>query len=78
MAYQSFFWSSGETFNIESLEIAQTAKNIWNFIVISRIYKKLQTSAIIQEISDSYLETRRNGSKSGVSRIIWDELTVLT
>ena len=34
MAYKSFFWSSEETFNIESLEIAQTAKNIWNFIVI--------------------------------------------
>ena len=36
----------------------------------SRIYKKWQTSAIIQEISDSNLETGRNGSKSGVSWII--------
>ena len=34
MAYQSFFWSSEETFNIKSLEIAQTTENIWNFIVI--------------------------------------------
>ena len=38
----------------------------------SRIYKKWQTLAIIREISDSKLETRRNGSKSGVSRIIWE------
>ena len=37
----------------------------------SRIYKKWQTSAIIWEISDSNLETGRNGSKSGVSQIIW-------
>ena len=36
----------------------------------SRIYKKWQTSAFIQEISDSNLETGRNGSKSGVSRIV--------
>ena len=37
----------------------------------TRIYKKWQTSAIIREISDSNLETGRNGSKSGVSWIIW-------
>ena len=36
----------------------------------SRIYKKWQTSAIIREISDSNLDTGRNGLKSGVSRII--------
>ena len=36
----------------------------------SRIYKKWQTLAIIWEISDSNLETGRNGSKSGVSQII--------
>ena len=36
----------------------------------SRIYKKWQTLAIIQEISDSNLEIGRNGSKSGVSQII--------
>ena len=48
-------------------------QNIWNFIVReSRVYKKWQILAIIQEISDSNLETRRWGSKSGVSRIIWE------
>ena len=36
----------------------------------SRIYKKWQTLAITWEISDSNLETGRNGSKSGVSQII--------
>ena len=36
----------------------------------SWFYKKLQTSAIIREISTSNLETGRKGSKSGVSRII--------
>ena len=36
----------------------------------SRIYKKWQISPIIREISDSNLETGRNGSKSGVSRFI--------
>ena len=36
----------------------------------SRIYKKWQTLAIIRQISDSNLETGRNGSKSGVSLII--------
>ena len=39
----------------------------------SRIYKKWQTSAIIREISDSNLETGRNGLKCGVSRIIWED-----
>ena len=33
----------------------------------SQILKKLQTLAIIWEISDSNVETRRNGSKLGVS-----------
>ena len=36
----------------------------------SPIYKKLQTSAITRDISDSNLETGRSVSKSGVSRII--------
>ena len=36
----------------------------------SRIYKKWQTSVIIWEISDSNLETGRNGSKFTVSQII--------
>ena len=45
----------------------------WNFEISlseSRFYKKLQTSAIIREISASNLETGRKGLKSGVSRII--------
>ena len=37
-----------------------------------RVYKKWQTLAIIQEIFDSNLETRRYGPVSGVSRIIWE------
>ena len=36
----------------------------------SRVYKKWQTLAITWEISDSNLETGRNGSKSEVSQII--------
>ena len=36
----------------------------------SRFYKKWQTLVIIREILDSNLETGKNGSKSGVSRII--------
>ena len=36
----------------------------------SRFDKKWQTSSIIQEISDSNLETGRNGSKSKVSWVI--------
>ena len=36
----------------------------------SRNYKKWQTSMIIRKISDSNLETGRNGSKSRVSQII--------
>ena len=41
----------------------------------SRFYTKYQTSALIREISE---ETGRNGSKSGVSRIIREsELTAL-
>ena len=36
----------------------------------SPTYKKLQTSALIREISDSNLETGRSVSKSGISRTI--------
>ena len=36
----------------------------------SRIYRKWQISTIIREISDSNLETGRNGSKFRVSRFI--------
>ena len=38
----------------------------------SQIFKEWQTSTIIWEISDSNPEAGRNGSKSGVSRIIWE------
>ena len=34
----------------------------------------LRETAIIREISHSYVETRRNGQKSGVSRIIRESL----
>ena len=51
-------------------KIAQTTQNIWNFMLESLFYKKWQTSAIIQEISDSILETGKYGPKSGVSCII--------
>ena len=43
----------------------------------SQVYKKWQTFVIIQEISDSNLETGRYGSKSGVSRVIPGELIAL-
>ena len=60
-----------ETFDVNS-KIAQKKRKVfeWNSLPESRFYKKWQTSAIIWEISDSNLETGRNGSKSGVSRII--------
>jgi len=51
-------------------KIAQTTQNIWNFMPESLVYKKWQTSAFIQEISDSNLETGKYGPKSGDSRII--------
>ena len=54
--------------------MAQTMQNIWKFIVRK---SNLQEMAIIQEISDSNLETGRNSSKSGVSWIIWESLTAL-
>ena len=34
--------------------------------------QEIATLAIIQEISDSNLDTGRYGTKSGVSWIIWD------
>ena len=65
-----------ETFNV-NIKIAQRVQNIWNFaceqgiwnfiVGKSSLQKKCQTSVIIQEISYSNLETRRYGSKSGIS-----------
>ena len=60
-------WHTGvceETFDVKRRTIFEIS------LSESRIYKKWQTSAIIREISDSNLETRRNGSKSGLSQII--------
>ena len=70
-----------ETFDV-NIKIAQRVQNIWNFACEQRaceqgiwnfivgkssLQKKCQTSVIIQDISYSNLETRRYGSKSGVS-----------
>ena len=46
----------------------ETTQIICNFILESLVHKKWQTSAIIREISDSNLETRRCGPKSGVPK----------
>ena len=60
------------------LTVAQTIQSIWNFVVGKSSLKEIATLEIIQEISDSNLETRRYGPKSGVSRIIiMRELTAL-
>ena len=42
----------------------------------SRIYKKWQTSAIIREISDSNLETGRNGSKNLESPRLFERVDI--
>ena len=58
----TLWWHTGvyeETFDV-NIKIAQTKQNGWNFIVgKSSLLKKWQTSAIIQEISYSNLETGR-------------------
>ena len=46
--------------------VKQLKKNVQYLKFHCWIYKKWQTSAIIREISDSNLETARNGSKPGV------------
>ena len=53
-----------------TVKLLQTTQKIKILGAESRVYKKCQTSAIIREIFDSKLETRRYGPKSGVSRII--------
>ena len=51
-----------EMFGVNS-KIAQTTQSIWKISLSeSRFYKKLQTMAIIREISDSNLEAGRNSS----------------
>ena len=52
------------------LTVAQTTQNIWHFMVGKSILQEIATLAIIQEISDSNLETGRYGPKSGVSWIM--------
>ena len=52
------------------LTIAQTMKNISNFMVGKSSLQEIAPLAIIWEISDSNLETRRYGPNSGVSHII--------
>ena len=49
-------------------------QNIWNFVVRKSNLQETENFqlAIIQEISDSNLETGRNTSKSEVSRITWE------
>ena len=54
------------------LTVAQTMKNISNFMVGKSSLQEIAPLAIIWEISDSNLETERYGPNSGVSRIIWE------
>ena len=70
-----------------NIKIAKTKQNSWNFLncqkVVSTEMKKWQTSKIIQEISNSNLETGRYGPKSGLARLsrrvdstalVWDHM----
>ena len=52
------------------LTVAQTTQNIWHFMVGKSILQEIATLAIIQEISDSNLETGRYSPKSGVAWIM--------
>ena len=54
------------------LTVAQTTQNIWKVTVGKSSLPEAATLAIIQEISDSNLETGRYGPKSGVFRVIWE------
>ena len=54
------------------LTVAQTMKNISNFMVRKSSLQEIAPLAIIWEISDSNLETGIYGPNSGVSRIIWE------
>ena len=68
MACQSLWGTS----HVNSKITLQTMQKIKILGSERRVYKKWQTLAIIQEIFDSNLETRRYGPVSGVSRIIWE------
>ena len=52
------------------LTVAQTMQNILHFMVGKSSLQEIATLAIIQEISDSNLETGRYSPKSGVFLII--------
>ena len=51
------------------LTVAQTTQNIRNFMVRKSL-QEIATLAIIREVSDSSLDTRRYSPKSGVFRNI--------
>ena len=76
-------WHTGvceETFDVNS-KIAQTTQSIWNFIVRKSNLQEMANFGAYREISDSNLETGRNGSKSGVSWIMresWQPLFKVT
>ena len=72
-------WHTGvceESFYVNS-KIAQTTRNIGNFIVRKPNLQEMANFSDYPGISDSYPETRRNGSKSGVSWTFPGELTAL-
>ena len=48
------------------LTVAETTENIWNFMVGKSGLQEISTSVIIQEISDSNLETGRVDSTGSV------------
>ena len=54
------------------LMVAQTMEKCFKFYGRKVESTEIATLAIIWEISDSNLETRRYGPKSGVSWIIWE------
>ena len=55
------------------IKIAKTTQNSWNFEYCQKVVywnEEVTTSKIIQEISNSNLETGRYGPKSGLAQII--------
>ena len=69
MAYRSF---RGNV-QCEKFINSQTTKNIWNFIVVkSNSTRNCKLRQLSGRFQTSNLETGRNGSKSGVSQIIWE------
>ena len=56
--------------NVNVPAVAQTTQNIWKFMVGKSSVQEIAILVIIWEISDSNLETGREGLESGISRII--------